>query len=735
MRSPSRRDALARLSALLAAPVNAVADNYLTFAGRPVQLNISAVSSQTLRVSLLAVEENHAQPVEADSVIVRPTPPKPILQTRSVAEKQNLRWNSHRVIVSGNPLAVAIENGHGKQVQKFEFEPQRPELRFLIGSLPLSGMGEGGPQYDRRGHEYTMRNGQYNPDQRIEGGRMPIPWILSPEGWGLFIHSPYGITNLTGSEGRFSAPQSPALPVDLFVIIATEPSTILREYAELTGYPHLPPLWSLGYQQSHRTLESREEVMSEAREFRARRLPCDTMIYLGTGFCPSGWNTGHGSFQFNEKVFPDPARMIDELHREHFHVVLHLTQPPSKLNGQVTDTGPANAGVDNAAHYWSTHLDVFRLGVDGWWPDEGDGLSPSSRLARDRMYWEGPCKDRPNVRPFALNRNGYAGIQRYGWLWTGDVNSDWRALAAQVPVGINTGLTGMPYWGTDTGGFIPTREFTGELYVRWFQFSTFCPLFRSHGRTWKLHLPWGWNTGDYGPVEVDPAQMTDKSNLHNPDVEPICRKYLDLRYQLLPYLYSVARESHDTGLPIMRATWLHYPADPDAMTCGDQYLWGRDILVAPVLQPAASSRNLYLPSGAWYDFWTGERIAGGRRIDRAVDLQTLPLYVRAGTILPFGPVKQYVDAEPDGPLIVRIYPGADGHFVLYQDDGVSFNYERGEFLRLTLLWNDARRELRVQLAPGSKMFGGPARELEIRLLQQETGRRIRFAGKPLTVRI
>jgi alpha-glucosidase (family GH31 glycosyl hydrolase) len=730
----TRRQAVARLSGGLLTSARANAAN--TLGAEVVELNVAAIGSRTLRVSLLRVVNGRAERVEADPAMVLAAASRPLLKSRSITKVQLRTWGQYRIAVSGNPLAVSIEDRLGKQIQRLEFDPDRAEIRFGIGTLPLFGLGEGGPQYDRRGHEYTMRNGQYNPDQRIEGGRMPIPWVISPAGWGLFFHSPFGITDLKGPEGKFTAQaQTPALPVDIFIAVGSKPAEMLREYAELTGYPHLPPLWSFGYQQSHRTLESREEVMSELREFRQKKLPCDTMIYLGTGFCPSGWNTGHGSFRFNEQAFPDPAAMIDEMHREHFHIVLHLTQPPERLFGTVNDTGATANEPDNAAHYWSTHRDVSRLRVDGWWPDEGDRLNPASRLARDRLYWDGPVRDRPNVRPFSLNRNGYAGIQRYGWLWTGDVNSDWRALAAQIPVGINTGLTGMPYWGTDIGGFIPTLEFTAELYVRWFQFGTFCPLFRSHGRTWKLHLPWGWNTGDYGPVEIDPAQLVDRSHLHNPDVEPICRKYLELRYQLLPYLYSVARESHETGMPIIRAMWLHYPDDREAIDRGDQYLWGREILVAPVTSPGASTRRLYLPRGDWYDFWTGERMSGGRQIERPVDLQTLPLYVRAGAILPFGPVKQYVEENVAAPLTIRIYPGADGCFVLYSDDGVSFDHERGQFMRLMITWNDVRRELRLELGGDSKMMGTGSLELDIRLLLQETGRRIQFNGNPIVVQV
>ena len=155
--------------------------------------------------------------------------------------------------------------------------------------------------------------------------------------------------------------------------------------------------------------------------------------------------------------------------------------------------------------YWPYHKTVFDLGIDGWWPDQGDGLDAASRLKRIRMYWEGPQKWRPNERPYALHRNGYAGMARYGaFLWSGDVYSTWETLKTHVPVAINTGLSGIPYWGTDIGGFVPTPELTGELYVRWFQFGAFCPLFRAHGRTWHLRLPWGWNTGELGPNETRP---------------------------------------------------------------------------------------------------------------------------------------------------------------------------------------------------------------------------------------
>jgi alpha-glucosidase/alpha-D-xyloside xylohydrolase len=333
-------------------------------------------------------------------------------------------------------------------------------------------------------------------------------------------------------------------------------------------------------------------------------------------------------------------------------------------------------------------------------------------------------------------------MQRYAsFLWSGDVYTTWETLRTHVPVAVNTGLSGIHLWGTDIGGFVPTKEYTGELHVRWFQFGAFCPLFRAHGRTWKLRLPWGWNTGELGVDEIanytGGAANPDLSELRNAEVEPICRKYLELRYRLLPYLYSAVREGCETGLPIMRALWLHYPDDAAAVARGDEYLWGRDMLVAPVTEKGATSRNVYLPRGEWFDFWSEERTAGGRELNRAVDLATMPLYVRAGAILPLGPVKQYTGEKVDAPMTLVIYPGTDGAFTLYEDDGISFAYRRGAWVKTEMKWEDAARRLTLRLAPGSKPGGAglppKQRVFEVRVAGEKATRSVEFTGGPLTV--
>jgi hypothetical protein len=752
-------------------------DTAIRVAGRPVEIVLEQVSPRTIRVSVVPIEAGRPMPIPLDGSLVRPSWNKPFARISTLSAPERLRAGDLTVIVSPDPITVRVETADGRLVQELQINRATGSMTFPLGDAPVVGFGQGGPQFDRRGSTDRMRSGQGAYRLRTHGGRVPVPWLIGTGGWALFIHQPFGHFDLTGPDGSFTpatqgapvqsttpapsdtaaqATASPAgspaptpaipptplvspsavLPLDVFLVASRQPTEVMAEWARLTGFPELPPLWTLGYQQSHRTLASREEVVGVANTFREKRLPCDALIYLGTGFTPSGWNAQNGSFAFNRNVFSDPKAIIDELHALNFRVVLHAVILARTLHGTVHDRCDlARYDEEEAGCYWQTHRKTFAVGADGWWPDEGDPLNIASRLARNRMYWEGPQIDRPNERPYALHRNGYAGMHRYAaFLWSGDVFTTWETLRTHVPVAINTGLTGIPYWGTDIGGFVPTKEFTGELYVRWFQLGAFCPLFRAHGRTWKLRLPWGWNTGDLGPNELTAtyggdAANPDPSELHNPEVEPICRQYLNLRYRLLPYLYSVVYEGHRTGLPIMRALWLHYPDDPSAVARGDEYLWGRDLLVAPVTERGAKARRLYLPRGRWYDFWTNEAIDGGREIDRPVDLATTPLYVRAGGIVPMGPVKQYTDEQVSGPLTLTVYPGADGQFLVYEDDGRSFAHRTGAWMGIDLTWEDATRRLTVRLAKGSRLLPPARRPLEVRIAGTDTRREVAFEGR------
>jgi alpha-glucosidase/alpha-D-xyloside xylohydrolase len=309
--------------------------------------------------------------------------------------------------------------------------------------------------------------------------------------------------------------------------------------------------------------------------------------------------------------------------------------------------------------------------------------------------------------------------------------SRWATLAAHVPVGLNFSLSVSPFWGTDTGGFVATKELTGELYARWFQFSAFNPLFRSHGRTWHLRLPWGWNTGEYGPIET--PGRPDESELHNAEIEPICRQYLELRYQLLPYNYTLMREASDNGLPLMRALWLHYPNDPEAVKLGDEYLWGRDILVAPVVEKGAKSRRVYLPAGDWYDWWTHEKLSGHRWIERPVDLRTMPLYVRAGAVIPLDPVRQFTAEKVNQPTTIAVYPGADGTFVLYDDDGSTLDYKRDIATWTGFQWNDRSRTLAIKPDSRTNSKATVARAFDILLVTGER-KSVQYSNRAVEVK-
>ncbi len=735
----NRREVLTQLAgasaALMLPRKEAKGSTHLRVVGEDCEVQLTSVSAHTLRLSILPIKQGIVTRIPFDGSLVETSWGTPDAKLRGEVLPQTIACGDQKILFSPRPLAFTIATLQGQTIQQLSINEETGVASFLAGDSPLLGLGEGGPQFDRRGSTDRMRSGQGGYQLATHGGRVPIPWLVGTAGWAMFIHQPFGTFDFTGQQSEFlpASPES-ALPLDIFFVASRDPATIMAEYARLTGRAEMPPLWSFGYQQSHRTLASREEVLAEAKTFREKKLPCDVMIYLGTGFCPSGWNTQNGSFVWNSRVFPDPKEVLNELHKDGFRAVLHAVILSGKLRGSVHDPCDLSRfDEEQASCHWDAHRKDFAMGVDGWWPDEGDPLDIASRLVRNRMYWEGPQMDRPNERPYALHRNGYAGMQRYAsFLWSGDVYSTWETLKVHIPIAINTALTGIPYWGTDIGGFVPTKEFTAELYVRWFQFGAFCPLFRCHGRNWKLRLPWGWNTGDPGPVEINNyngAAIPDPSQLHNEQVEPICRKYLELRYRMLPYLYSLAHECATTGMPIMRALWLHYPDDPKAVACGDEYLWGKEVLVAPVVEKGATTRELYLPPGSWYDFWTGERIEGGRHVSRNVDLETMPLYIRAGSILPLGPVKQHTSERTDEPLSISIYPGADASFLLYEDDGTSFNYRKGEWMGVQMEWNDTLRTLTLRLASASRMLPPLHRNLIVKL--EPNARSVKFDGRPL----
>jgi alpha-glucosidase (family GH31 glycosyl hydrolase) len=347
------------------------------------------------------------------------------------------------------------------------------------------------------------------------------------------------------------------------------------------------------------------------------------------------------------------------------------------------------------AWWWAAHQSLVDLGVDGWWLDGGEGPPSSVQLHagsgralhnvfdfyRQQAFVDGERRSRPNQRPWLLCRSGYAAMQRLGSAtWSGDINNTFGVFEAQLPLGLSTAMSGVPYWGTDIGGFFHTVPETAELFVRWFQFAAFSPLFRSHGRGvghegWREHLPWA----------------------HGAEVEDICRTFGELRYRMFPYNYSLAWQAHTHGLPLMRPLVLEFPDDHHVVDMSSEYLWGPSLLVAPVTRGGATHWPVYLPAGVWYDFWTQQRYEGGGWIEVDTPLERLPVLVRGGAIVPLGPPMQFVESNA-GPLTLQVYPQGESSFELYEDDGETWAYEQGAYVLTEIRCSAAASGLRLSLA-------------------------------------
>jgi alpha-glucosidase (family GH31 glycosyl hydrolase) len=510
---------------------------------------------------------------------------------------------------------------------------------------------------------------------------------------------------------------------------------------ELLGATPMPPRWALGYLQSTRHFESREELLRVARAFGEKRLPCDALILLSSYGEMLGWNEGVGHLNVQPRLFRSAAELVAGIKQAGLRVVTHeypVVHTDSALHTEAEERGflldaaypnlPEAERIPTSYHegqryfdfnnpiaaswWWDRHQTLCAAGVDGWWLDGGDG--PPSResndgrhnrydLARQAGFAAGEARDRPERRPFLFCRSGGPGMQRWGAAcWSGDVNASFASLEAQLALGLSMGLSGVPLWGSDTGGYYPTEPPDPELFVRWFQLSAFTPIFRAHGRHWREHLPWS----------------------HGPEVEAICRRYLELRYRLLPYTYTLCHEAHRQGLPLMRPLVLAYPDDPAVKDLANPYLWGPNLLVAPVTRAGATCWPVYLPRGVWHDFWTGAAFEGGRAVEVEAPLDRLPLFVRAGAILPLADVA--ASHRPARALELLIYPQGSSQLTLYDDDGESMAYSAGAFVETTITCVAEPSDVVVHIHP-------PAGELPVLPPDRTYSLRVRAEAPPTSV--
>jgi alpha-glucosidase (family GH31 glycosyl hydrolase) len=617
---------------------------------------------------------------------------------------------------------------------------------------------------DRLGTSRLLWNNQVGHGPGVDFA-VPLLVAISPGGaYGLFFDTTAQarLDTARGSGGQTLRYEADVPSFDLYFLAGPTAARVMEQYASLTGFPTMPPRWALGYLQSTRFFEDADDLLTIARTMREKQLPCDALIFLSTYGVSQGWNAGVGHLGFHPKLWSEPEALLGELQEVHgYRVVTHeypVMHPDAPGFAEAEQRGfllgvaypaPPPSNVDDPKAipraqayaenqrfvdftnpdarqwWWEQHRHLVELGVAGWWLDGGEGppgqtqmhggdavlLHNSFDLMRFRAFAEGETRDRPDRRPWMLCRSGAAGMQRFGAAsWTGDINTTFTTFAAQIPMGLNTAMSGVPYWGTDIGGFYPAA-LDGELYARWFQFGTCCPLFRSHGWDVRRHLPWA----------------------HGPEVEAICRRYIELRMRLLPYLYSLAWQAHTTGQPLMRPLVYHYPADPNVWELGSQFMLGADLLVAPVTRPGATHWPVYLPAGVWYDFWTGERFQGGQSVTVATPLDTIPLFVRGGAIVSLGPVMQRTDERPLDDLELLIFPGDepsgdDVAFDLYEDDGHSQQYRAGAhgLTNLRATFTDARATIGVQPTQGT--YAG---QLDARTLRLN----VWLAAAPVRVRV
>jgi alpha-glucosidase len=585
------------------------------------------------------------------------------------------------------------------------------------------GLGEKGGRLDKRGRQlggysYTMWNSDtYAYEADTDPIYVSVPFFLvlrQGRTHGIFLDNTFRSNVDIGhqSQGQLSFGADGG-ELNYYFIDGPGPKTVLERYTTLTGRMPLPPLWALGYHQCRYSYYPDSKVRFIADNFRVRKIPADA-IWLDIHYLD-----GYKPFTWDRERFPDPAGLIRDLYKAGFRTITIIDPHPKKERGYAPyDTGLAgdhfvknpdgsvyeapvwpseaekNPGPSvfpdfskPAARDWwgGLYRSLVDIGVAGIWNDmnepavfqtptgtmpldvrhDNEGRPSDHReihnvygLLMTRATYEGLRRLRPNERPFVLTRASYAGGQRYSALWPGDNVSDWSQLRGTIPLLAGMGLSGLPFVGSDIGGFAEAPS--AELYTRWIQTGVFYPFMRTHTTFGTPDQePWSYGT-------------------HH---EVINRRAIELRYELLPHIYNVMREASVNGIPALRPLLLEYPDDPRTYGLDDQFMFGDDLLVAPVLREGATQREVYLPKGEWHDFWTGRRFPGGAGVRVPVTLSTIPIFVRAGAFIFRQPVVQHTGEMRGQPLEITIYPAAASERWLYEDDGATMEYEKGQFVR------------------------------------------------------
>lgn len=616
-----------------------------------------------------------------------------------------------------------------------------------------------------------------------------VPVLVSSKGYGILFDATCEIEFHDDKQGSFVALDA-VDELDYYVIYGSEFDNIVAGYRELTGRVPMLPRWSFGYCQSKERYQDQQELINIVKEYRKRKLPLD-LIVQDWKYWPTGW----GIKEFDTTRYPNPTAMCERIHELNAHFMLSIwpiingDHPEPKemqagghmlKNNRIYDAYSESA----RAEYWKRLNDnLFKHGIDAWWcdctePVEADwnGTKKLSRkqrrdintraqrdllgrkqvssysLLHSKGIYENQRKTTEAKRVINLTRSAYAGQQRYGTItWSGDIAARWEVLAQQIACGLNFTVTGCPYWTNDIGAFFVKKgeqwfwngQFPQgcndlgyrELYTRWFQYGVFLPMFRSHGTDTPREI---WSFGKPGEMFYDTLV-----------------KYLHLRYRLLPYIYSLAGMTTQEHYTMMRALAFDFRTDSEALDVKTQYMFGPAFMVCPVTTPMYygpesekivnkdKTRQVYLPKQSdWYDFWTGERLEGGQTVISEAPLETMPLYVRAGSIVPMGPLVQYTDENLNADWDIHIYPGADVTFTVYEDCGDGYEYEDGKFATWQLEWQDATSTLLIGKRKGSFPGMSDSRVLKIFIFKKDAdnkaeatfAKKVRYAGRRINIK-
>jgi alpha-D-xyloside xylohydrolase len=600
--------------------------------------------------------------------------------------------------------------------------------------------------------------------------RAVVPFLLSTKGYGILWDN-YSYTKFDDSGSGSFLWSEVGDAVNYFFIYGPELDDVIRNYRELTGKAPLLPKWAYGYVQSKERYKTQQEIIDVIREFRDRKIPLDVIVQDWRYWDDGLW----GQKSFNKERYPDPAAMMNTLHSQyHAHLMISVWPKMSfrssdysemvKHKGFLYGEGGSPFydafNPDARALYWKqANAGLFSKGIDAWWCDAtepelddwdfsydaykekmkpaiGSGaryLNAYSLMHSKGMY-ENQRLTTDKKRVVNLTRSAFAGQQKYATItWSGDVVATWDVFKNQIPAGLNFCMSGLPYWTTDIGGFFVQSaqvgslgrgewfrngDFDGgiaddhykEFYVRWFQFGAFCPMFRSHGTDISREI---WRFGEPGSWAYDALLKFD-----------------NLRYRLMPYIYSLAWKVTSDGYTFMRGLAMDFRHDPHVFEIDDQFMFGPAILVNPITEPKATFRKVYLPVGSsWYNFWTGKKYSGGQTLQVPSPIDEIPLFVKAGSILPMGPFIQFA-AESVDPLEIRIYPGADGSFSLYEDENDTYNYEKGAYSTIDFRWDDGNHQLTIEERKGESPGMLKSRKFHIVIISEGKGSDIDSPDSP-----